>query len=302
MANINVVDGYVLAPGCCYLCRSDRRGDEAIFDTGIDIDWEGRLYICETCAQDMAGHGNIAKGRAEAQKAKVEGLEAENSDLKRQVRALTLSIDGLKAGGYRTAPQKDLVYDAETGKTFESARQLENYKEREALVADNKEPEVVNEGKPAGGLSPGEPAQVKRPEDAKRESESEGKPAEPGKPGEPAFRPEDAPVEEGDNTFEPASDKERKATEKALEEQREERKNNPLAYESPIAVEQTQHPNLGRERDPGAGETQAARQTGTGKTTPQAAKVAAENPNLTGEDKTKAAKAAKATKKAAPKS
>lgn len=59
MATLFVIDNYLpgtAGTGGCYLCgASKRHPDEIIVDTGIDIDFEGRVAICEACIREMAG-------------------------------------------------------------------------------------------------------------------------------------------------------------------------------------------------------------------------------------------------------
>lgn len=58
MADVVVIDGYVMEPSTCLLCGSGQRqvpdGDdgtrrERIVDTNLDFDFYGRVYACESC-------------------------------------------------------------------------------------------------------------------------------------------------------------------------------------------------------------------------------------------------------------
>lgn len=62
MADVVVIDGYVLEPSTCLLCGSGQRkvpdGDtvrhERILDTNLDFDFYGRVYACESCLTHIA--------------------------------------------------------------------------------------------------------------------------------------------------------------------------------------------------------------------------------------------------------
>lgn len=44
-----------LPPGICYRCRvSEHAGREYFVDTGISLDWEGVIYFCDKCLEDLA--------------------------------------------------------------------------------------------------------------------------------------------------------------------------------------------------------------------------------------------------------
>jgi hypothetical protein len=49
--NLQVIVEYGVqtAGGTCYLCKLPRRGNEKVIDTGVEIDFEGFLAICESC-------------------------------------------------------------------------------------------------------------------------------------------------------------------------------------------------------------------------------------------------------------
>lgn len=54
-----LLDRYVLAPGCCQICRASQRPEEeAIVDTLVDITdgpfENGRLYLCRSCSVEIA--------------------------------------------------------------------------------------------------------------------------------------------------------------------------------------------------------------------------------------------------------
>lgn len=49
------MDQPALPPGICYRCRvSEHAGREYFVDTGISIDWEGVIYLCNMCLKDLA--------------------------------------------------------------------------------------------------------------------------------------------------------------------------------------------------------------------------------------------------------
>jgi len=53
------VSGYIAgiaAKGGCYLCGASKRSEtEVVVDTGVTIDFEGRILVCEACVREM-GH------------------------------------------------------------------------------------------------------------------------------------------------------------------------------------------------------------------------------------------------------
>ena len=62
MSHIRVLDHYPhgTAHGVCYRCRTHQRDlgndvRERTVDLGVDVDFEGRLFLCETCVVE-AGH------------------------------------------------------------------------------------------------------------------------------------------------------------------------------------------------------------------------------------------------------
>jgi len=42
-------------PGLCYFCRSPRQpGDKGVLSTGIAVDMEGMVELCQKCVEEMA--------------------------------------------------------------------------------------------------------------------------------------------------------------------------------------------------------------------------------------------------------
>lgn len=44
------VEHLALSPGYCWTCRNN---DGPFIDTQVNMDWDGRVYICETCIKEM---------------------------------------------------------------------------------------------------------------------------------------------------------------------------------------------------------------------------------------------------------
>lgn len=53
MSRFTVVEQPVAAPGHCFLCRSVAH--PPFIDTGLNIMFEGAIYICSSCLQEMSG-------------------------------------------------------------------------------------------------------------------------------------------------------------------------------------------------------------------------------------------------------
>jgi hypothetical protein len=53
MSRFNVTNKIEALPGCCFICHSSNRN--AYVDTGINIEYEGAIFICDTCMSEMAG-------------------------------------------------------------------------------------------------------------------------------------------------------------------------------------------------------------------------------------------------------
>ncbi len=54
MRNIVVVDDPILLPGICLRCRVGKSPNRRYFlDTGLDIDYVGAFYLCNTCLEDI---------------------------------------------------------------------------------------------------------------------------------------------------------------------------------------------------------------------------------------------------------
>lgn len=78
MASFALVDEYHQLPGVCYLCKASKRSaDEQIMDTGIHIDFEGRVYVCGTCIREMAVVCGLSVQRFEPLQEATVALEAE---------------------------------------------------------------------------------------------------------------------------------------------------------------------------------------------------------------------------------
>lgn len=97
--------GISATPGVCYLCRTHRREtEEAVLSTGVFIEQEGHLEVCQGCVMEMAGHfGAISPSRAEAMRKTNRSLgmqfKAElslNDSLRKQIEALTDQAEALR--------------------------------------------------------------------------------------------------------------------------------------------------------------------------------------------------------------
>lgn len=45
-----LVEHYALSPGVCYTCRSNKT---PAIDTQVNVDWEGRVYLCQDCVKEL---------------------------------------------------------------------------------------------------------------------------------------------------------------------------------------------------------------------------------------------------------
>ena len=76
--------------GACFFCGSSRRGEERIFRTDRDIDYEGNVAICETCAGELAAQIDwISPSQARA-------LKAKNVDLAKTVKEATAALNAAR--------------------------------------------------------------------------------------------------------------------------------------------------------------------------------------------------------------
>lgn len=97
------------AAGGCYHCRRHLRPGDTVVDTGIDIDFEGRLRFCGTCVTEM-GHliGMITPDKV----APLEGAVAE---------ALRRAVDAEHAAKEAEALANQLLAYAQPRGEFPSA-------------------------------------------------------------------------------------------------------------------------------------------------------------------------------------
>jgi hypothetical protein len=77
--------GDMLHPGCCALCRSGVC-EEGYVDLGVYFDYEGQMYLCHTCTQQVAEViGCLIPSEAAILHALVNSVQAENVVLKTEL-------------------------------------------------------------------------------------------------------------------------------------------------------------------------------------------------------------------------
>lgn len=70
------------AGGSCYLCKSNKRADEPIVDCHIEIEGEGFLAICGSCAKEIGALvGMVEEGNLGEALMDLESLERRNTEL-----------------------------------------------------------------------------------------------------------------------------------------------------------------------------------------------------------------------------
>ena len=87
-----LVDSYTYGPGSCRLCRSSKH--TPVIDTEQTIDdegWEGHLYICVACVEEMADRVGWVSPE------KYQKAKTESSRLRRRNDALREQFDGALA-------------------------------------------------------------------------------------------------------------------------------------------------------------------------------------------------------------
>lgn len=97
------------ARGGCYLCAASTRTlqgrREQIIDTGITVDYEGRLAICECCVLEMASHyGLVPASDHDTLTARVADLEEQLSVAHAQAEAASQALDALRRVDALTPP------------------------------------------------------------------------------------------------------------------------------------------------------------------------------------------------------
>ena len=140
-ASFQRVASFPLPPGGCRFCGQHRGG----FDTGQDVDFEGRIYICVGCAEEMGR----ALGMASERDTTVlrERLDAAEANLKRETergKALYEGVKGLRESGFFEVSQ-GAAADA-VAETITSAKTI--FEQAPGLVA-NKDKRAIQEGRAA---------------------------------------------------------------------------------------------------------------------------------------------------------
>lgn len=80
---LQLIEGYPLKPGCCWLCKTAAQGP--VIDTGREIDeegWEGRMYLCRDCGSEVGRLFGMVPD------SKHRGVKAENRRLRTKVEEL----------------------------------------------------------------------------------------------------------------------------------------------------------------------------------------------------------------------
>lgn len=138
---VQVLDSPILHPGQCFKCKSSSREFRRYWiDTGIDIDWEGVVYICDMCMTDIVRNSPDFYTQAE-----MDSVVNSNNDLlqsaKEQVEKGKNLLAALKALGF------DADFVLEAGATLASnAEAAANISDlRTELYASNEQVERLTE-------------------------------------------------------------------------------------------------------------------------------------------------------------
>lgn len=94
-----VLDEYQIgtALNTCYLCKAARRPDEKVIDTGIHIDFEGFLAICESCIVEAAGElGLLTRDKAERLYDKMDRLATQLDEARIRADAAEAAVDSIR--------------------------------------------------------------------------------------------------------------------------------------------------------------------------------------------------------------